>query len=778
MSPTPAGDDVTTPRPNANSRWRCGLEPLGIACSAGPTDKGLCCQTEARKSCDAAGTETEHDCMQACSGAATCDISKLRPESRRLTNDSLGPCIPTRATWFSREVIALNTAILVGGILLCCMALPQREAIFVPGPLSKKHAQILGNQLVSDRCSQCHPNSHVNLQASSDANGAGEHLKQAVTQDDLCIQCHQVDLKDAVHRSPHDLTKAQLNSLRAELISEAKWVSSRNSHAEHRPTQCATCHNEHQGSAHDLQAITDQRCQACHQTQFASFGNGHPEFENFPLRTERRIAFDHRAHSEKHFAQKSETFDCKRCHLDPSHPGEAGPVSRTVGFDKACAQCHAQPLEAAISDGWALIQIPSIEPQDILRPDLKLEAWPRAAQFGYDGPLTLPMRILLTADAQVAEAFTRVPASGQLADIDPRKPEQVAAAQTIAGGVRRLLAEIAAEGQAAWHRRLTTVAVNHVQRELTRNEQELIQRMTAGLPPDLFRQIEREWFQAPSNLAADGRGLSPPARSVSYQDDLLADDLLVDDVLLAADELLDGGESLDRERATPTLNRANINPQPKSFAKLNGLKHVLQGGWYLDEDLLAVRYRPSGHADPLLAAWTEYTVLLAARRAASSAPHGLTERSSQLIPGDCTGCHLISDAAHMPVSTSSLSSPWNSIQRSSTLRTFTKFDHQPHLTLPLIRECRYCHVLNSSNKALGETASTAEQPLSSSVSQHKNFPLAELPALSLAHHLHLEFKPMEKSQCTACHRPNSAGDGCTQCHNYHVGQAGFEWSRQ
>lgn len=772
MSQRPAGDDVTTPRSNPNARWRCGLEPLGMACSAGPTDKGVCCQTEARTSCDTARTENERDCMQTCVGAATCEIAKLRPESRRLTNDSLGPCIPTRATWFSREVFALNAAILVGGIVLCCMAVPQREAIFVPGPLSKKHAQILGNQLVSDRCSQCHPNSHGNLQANSHVNGASKHLNRAVTQDDLCINCHQVDLQDAVHRSPHDLTMAQLNSLRAKLISEAKWVSSHNSHVEYSPTQCATCHNEHQGPAHDLQAITDQRCQACHQTQFASFGNGHPEFENFPYRTERRIAFDHRAHSEKYFAQKSESFDCKRCHLDPSHPGEAGTVSRTVGFAKGCAQCHAQPLEAAISDGWALIQIPSIEPQDTQRTDLELEAWPKAAQFGYDGPLTLPMRILLTADAQVAEAFSRVPASGQLADIDLRKPEQVAAAQTIASGVRRLLEEIAAEGQAAWHRRLSTVAVEHLKRELTQNEQELIQRMTAGLPPDLFRQIEREWFQAPGNLAADGRMLSPPARAVSYQDDLLEDDLLEDDKLRAGFELLDG------EWATPPSNKPDINQQRESFAKLSGLKHVLQGGWYLDEDLLAVRYRPSGHADPLLAAWTEYTVLLAAQLAASSAPHGLTELSSQLIPGGCTSCHLVSDAAHMPVSTSSLSSPWSSVQRSPTLRPFTKFDHQPHLTLPLIRDCRYCHVLNSSNNVLGETASTADQPLSSSVSQRKPSPLAELQAVSLAHHLHLEFKPMEKSQCTACHRPNSAGDGCTQCHNYHVGQAGFEWSRQ
>jgi hypothetical protein len=805
MSQAADGDDVTTPRPNPHSRWRCGLEPMGLACSAGPSDQGVCCQIEARKSCVAATGEAEgHDCSHTCAGAATCELAKLRPKSRRLTNDGLGPCIPTRAAWFSREVIALNAAIFVGGILLCCMALPQREAVFVPGPLSKPHAQILGNQLVADRCSLCHPNSHSVNQR--------DPQNKVVTQDDLCINCHQVDLQDAVHRSPHDLTDTQLNSLRAELLAGSQLVSNSNHHATHSPTQCASCHQEHHGAAHDLQAITDQRCQACHQTQFASFDKGHPEFESFPYRTERRIAFDHRAHADNYFAQKSETFDCKRCHLDPTKPGEVGPVARTVGFEQACAQCHAQPLEAAVSDGWALIQIPSIEAADTERPELQLNPWPATAQFGYDGPLTLPMRILLTADSAAAAALQLVPASGQLADIDPRKPEQVAAVQTIAVAVRRLLAEIAAEGQVAWQRRLTAVATNHLKRELRAHELELIERMTAGLPPDLFRQIEREWFLETDKLAdVDDRARSPRARSVSYQDELLADDLLDDSLLddsLLDDSLLDNasrddllsedllsGDLLSGDIAAdealladePTEGRsrqATTAAARQAFAKINGMKHVLMGGWYLDAELLAVRYRPRGHADPLFAAWNEYSALLTTEQHPGAAPLALTPPSSQLIPGGCTACHLLTEGALTRTSISSLDSPWCTVHRSATIRPFTKFDHQPHLTLPLVQDCRYCHVLNSSDKALGavalgETTSVANQrPTESRTQQQQVAALAALQTHWTPYHLHLEFKPMEKSQCSACHRPNSAGDGCTQCHNYHVGQAGFEWSRQ
>jgi hypothetical protein len=40
----------------------------------------------------------------------------------------------------------------------------------------------------------------------------------------------------------------------------------------------------------------------------------------------------------------------------------------------------------------------------------------------------------------------------------------------------------------------------------------------------------------------------------------------------------------------------------------------------------------------------------------------------------------------------------------------------------------------------------------------------------------VEFAAMSRGQCAACHRPGAADDGCTQCHNYHVGQAGLAHS--
>jgi hypothetical protein len=247
--------------------------------------------------------------------------------------------------------------------------------------------------------------------------------------------------------------------------------------------------------------------------------------------------------------------------------------------------------------------------------------------------------------------------------------------------------------------------------------------------------------------------------------------------------LLGAEALLADEPAEGTFRQSTAAQGSESFAKISGLKHVLLGGWYLDAELLAVRYRPRGHADPLLAAWNEYTALLATEQHPGTASLAHATPSGQLIPGGCTTCHLLTEGALTRTSISSLSLPWSTVHRSATIRPFTKFDHQPHLTLPLVQDCRYCHVLNSSDKALGaaalgETTAVANQRPLQNLPLQQDAASAALPAHWSPHHQHMEFKPMEKSQCSACHRPNSAGDGCTQCHNYHVGQAGFEWSRQ
>ena len=129
--------DVTRPRPNPNAKWLCGYEASGLACSEGPSEQGVCCQL--RREPSAAGQPEgcpQMTCERECSAADGCELAGLRRQPQLPSHHELGPCVPRKAAWFSRQVLALNVAILVAGLLLLCMAFPQREAVYVPGGLS------------------------------------------------------------------------------------------------------------------------------------------------------------------------------------------------------------------------------------------------------------------------------------------------------------------------------------------------------------------------------------------------------------------------------------------------------------------------------------------------------------------------------------------------------------------------------------------------------------------------------------------------------------------
>ncbi|WP_145082964.1 hypothetical protein [Aureliella helgolandensis] len=777
----------------------------------------------------------------------------------------IGPCIPQKSPWFSRQTVALNAAILVGGLLLLCMAFPVREQVFVPGELSGKHAQILGNRLVSDRCSMCHPNSHG--------------ISAGVTQDALCMKCHTSHMPDASLQSPHDLTAAQLQHLQGELSSKSKvrWISTAaTASSETTTTRCAQCHIEHHGVSGDLKAITDSRCQSCHQEQFHSFADGHPPFDDFPYRAKRSIAFDHASHASKYFSQKNETFDCQVCHVNPGQDSAVGPVMRTVGFEQACARCHAESLQSKSIEGWAILQLPSIESQDSENNALNLQDWPAAAQFGYEGEVSVALRLLLAADDMAAPALKWLPADGQLAEIPKLDLGRANATRRIAIGVRRLIADVSENGQKALKQRLEAVAQQRLGREASAHELFLIDEMCAGIPPDLFRQMQVQWFGAHSKLATDRSPASSnqlatrtqstamresaqlpdeesqaadrrlEARLVSGAKDLqlkpgeadlllggtTGDDALFDDAnetylaeeandasgvqpspplsnalnsspereravtgAPAADGLLSGDGLLQEDddsllsgdlQATGGSDAGGLADE--RFTQWRGSQHVAQGGWFLDNELLALRYMPRGHADRTLAAWAEFASLLdhatqARTSSEASDSIGLGSRHAELksaILGGCTECHLLNPGQAMGSQlVASAWAHWEVVSRSEKTRPFTKFDHTPHLTLPALDDCRYCHVLQDQPPSAAAQASMPVDP--ARPAQMVSFSSAEeSPGAVASTHssegFH-EFVPMKLEQCVACHRSGAASDGCTVCHNYHVGTPGFNWSQ-
>ena len=124
-------NDVTTPRPNPNARWTCGYLHLGMSCTEGPTENGVCCQLNRAKESATEGCNPQ-SCDHACGSQGECQQTQSKLHEEMQTLQALGPCVPLRTSWFSRQTLALNAAILAGGLLLLAMALPQREATFVP----------------------------------------------------------------------------------------------------------------------------------------------------------------------------------------------------------------------------------------------------------------------------------------------------------------------------------------------------------------------------------------------------------------------------------------------------------------------------------------------------------------------------------------------------------------------------------------------------------------------------------------------------------------------
>ncbi len=742
--------DVTKPRPNPTARWSCGLTRLGTPCEAGPDANGRCCRLATRYP-DCAHLHSPSPCEN-------CKTPCARSHAA-----GLPVCVPIRNRWRARNVLAINTAILAGTMLLIALAMPSPETLFVPGPLSSKHAQILSNKVVSQRCGLCHPNSHQGQFADD------EFLGQS--QDELCMRCHTDHLKNLGLRSPHDLPRDELRQLtqnqvlrRGLLVSSLNgewskladrvavsegWSDTPDNHKSrfNEITYCASCHSEHHGREHDLQAISDQRCQACHQYQFASFNNGHPDFSDYPKQRARHIAFSHDKHLTSHFAKKNREFVCGDCHVDAGQSGNVGSVFRTLGYDVACASCHNEPIKAATADGWAVLQIPSVVSQDTQSPDHGLTDWPASAQYGYDGKIPFPMLALLLADDEVDHLLPAVSHAGDLKALPEYNAQAPEASRKLARATRRLIQDTAQHGQQAWRKRIETLLVQRVGPLQPRHRQ-LIERLTVGLPPDLFRQIEHQWFHGPliSNNHQSGELVPEFASATSFRlANYQSDDLLASPVDSAKDASTDEADLFQPPSASP----------PK-YTRVRGAVQVAGGGWYLDHETLGIRYMPSGHADPTLAAWAELAQVLNPSSSAliasndSLAPLSPLSLPSNAIPGGCTECHnLHTSTEGIPGDTPN---PWRTFRLPGSARELTKFDHTPHLTLPALKNCVYCHQLPTAGpKKTASVLVSTEQSTDDRLRQ-----------------INCEFSSISISQCVACHRPSGATTGCVQCHNYHV----------
>jgi len=161
------------------------------------------------------------------------------------------------------------------------------------------------------------------------------------------------------------------------------------------------------------------------------------------------------------------------------------------------------------------------------------------------------------------------------------------------------------------------------------------------------------------------------------------------------------------------------------------------GGWYRRD--FAILYKPTGHADPFLRAWLEFSGKLQGgtkQNVAASVFELLSHKDAQ---GQCVKCHSVDQGDGQ-----SRVIEWGTSTLADKSERLTSFVHEPHFGLLDKRGCLTCHKVDVTAKY----QSTYKQP------NPKTFVS--------------NFKPMRSQQCSTCHKKNAARQDCMLCHKYHV----------
>ncbi len=714
-------------RPNQD--WVCGRTDEQHPCPLGPDARGNC---RATGECLPAKRGDRWSCTRSEAAGGKCTEGPL-PDGA--CAHPILPCQPTRSLRRSRALAVWLVVVLTGGLLLIFLGVAMRRPVIDAGTLTNAHATS------ASTCRDCHSLDQTNLGAALLSGSLGQ---RALRDSALCLKCHE---EGAQPLNPHGLPPAALAHIRAEQSPSAKTSAplalrvSRQFAAhggDAGALACALCHQEHHGRNFNLAQMSNAQCQTCHAVQFASFGQGHPEFAGYPAQRRTRIFFDHQSHLREHFpaTRSGAPQGCQDCHT----PGPAGRFMQVKSFEKTCASCHAAQIrgEGMTTKGVAFFAVPGIDAETLAARGHSVGEWPRLA----DARLTPFMELLLSRQPAARAALEQL-RGVDLLDLRTATPEQLAAAESYAWEVKRLLFHLVTEGQSYL---------------LAQMAQE-VSPIGLELPRATILAAQKEWMpNLLTEMAAYEKGVKPtlaptPAPSLTSTPSLSAKtappagdgDLLASDDLSAAaatptpapaDDDLTGGDLLSASPVAEATPAPSATPAPAIPAE----EWVAAGGWYRPQESFTLYYRPAGHADPFLVAWLE-----AAQRSTVD-PHIFDRMADRQAPGLCLKCHTIDQTAPGQVQVN-----WTSAQPDGKSHPFTTFSHTKHFSLVGDAGCQTCHKLDPQSTypkffAEDEAGAPRRDPQK----------------------FQSNFAPMPKLLCAECHQPRVAGDNCTLCHRYHA----------
>jgi hypothetical protein len=622
-----------------NQKWVCGHAKEGRCCLAGPDAHGNC---TAAAECRPLRKGDRWYCTRPAFLGGPCAEGPL-PDGQCCR--PIPKCSPVRSLRYSRGITVLLTAALTMAALLVCLGFKHGNRLFSPGELSFAHGSA-GND-----CAQCH-----GAMGGAAAGWLAGATNAAHDNSRLCLNCHSVG---EAPLQPHSLPPGRLAPLTAAVKKHstvsppaglvlASFIPSLD-HPGANGIACADCHKEHRGKEADIQKLSDNQCQNCHASQFASFAEGHPQFSRYPFYRRTRIIFDHESHLHGHFADPAVAKFAPASCLDCHEPDPRGGAMLVKPFEVVCASCHDNEIKgrSAVSPGLPFISIPRMDDQT-LSGDFAIGEWPEDA----DQPITPFLRFLLAGDPPMREAMDKLQGV-DLSNLPKTDPAKIKAAQTLAWGIKGLIFDLGTRGQDELIRRVNL----SLGRRLSDPETEGI---AAFLPGDILRNAFQSAFPHLQKEVLDHRNHAKPPPT----------------------------------QLVPSPEVAG--PGPVKMAAPDVM--VSQGGWYSPDGSFTLFYRPRGHADRFLSSWMNMTVDPDATGDPSDARAVAKYLSSPAIAGLCSKCHSIDDTPVKQVN-------WTA-RPDSLEHGFNRFSHAAHLSLLDMRGCLECHPMSGT----GDTYASAFDP--------------------------------------------------------------------
>ena len=456
------------PTNDPKKNWQCGLNNTGHSCSVGPTSSGHC---PGAAQCLPVRDGDRWLCNRAPHRGGPCENETPgggpSPEGECCLRHE---CRPQRSLRATRGAWITTSMILFLGIMLLIFGSKNRNEWIAPGPLSSHHANVISQG--TERCMTCHANAEDDLpglltQASFGIPNLSSESKIPQTQSSLCLSCHkELSTEGSAPMLAHGLPADRLGS-----------------HVLSEEVACAVCHQEHHGQLHDLTAISNSRCQSCHQETYVSFAVGHPDFGLWPMTRRTRINFNHSTHQAKHYLQANQKFDCATCHIQDS----TGDLTQRIDYAQACASCHDAELHQSFAKGIPFLALPMLDDLALEESDEQVGSWPEDLLGDFDGDLPLFTKLLLASDPDTAQAIEQLGADFSFFDIDPDNVTQVSQAAMIARAIQALAAELQEEGHSNFQYRLEQVADSEI------NSDKLAS-LVRGLPIEFVDQMQTFWF--------------------------------------------------------------------------------------------------------------------------------------------------------------------------------------------------------------------------------------------------------------------------------------------